>query len=61
MRVNLLDVVTDFKKELTAEWPGKNTLSPISIFQCCLKLGSGNVKYIFLDLALHLTVNWKPN
>ena len=36
-------------------------LPPRSVFQCCLKLGSGTVKSIFLDLAFRLTVNWKPN
>ena len=42
-----LDVVTDFKNELTIYWPGKHILSPTIVAQCCFKSGSGTVKPIF--------------
>ena len=56
-----LDVVADFNNDLTSEWPGSNISPPISVVQCCLKSGSGTVKSVFLDLALRLNTNWKPN
>ena len=45
-----LDVVADFKNDVTVEWPGKNILSPIIVLQCCLNSGSGTVKSIILNL-----------
>ena len=53
-----LQDVSDFRNELTLEWTGNNMLSPRRLVQCCLKSGSGTVKYIFLDLELRLTMNW---
>ena len=42
-----LDVVADFKKDLTVECPGNNRLSPMRVVQFCLKSGSETVKYIY--------------
>ena len=52
--------VTDFRNELTVEWPGNNMSSLIRVVQFCLKYGSGTLKSTFLDLALLLTMNWNP-
>ena len=56
-----VDVVTNFKNELTVERPVNNRSSPISVLQFCLKSGTGTVKYIFLEHALRLTEYWKTN
>ena len=56
-----LDVVADYKNDLNVEWPGNNISSPISVVHCCVKSRSGTVKSIFLDLALRMTKNLKPN
>ena len=56
-----MDVVADYKNDLNVEWPGNNISSPISAVQCCLKSGSGTVKYIFMNLALRLTKKSNPN
>ena len=56
-----LDVVADFKNDLTNVWPGNNISSLTSVVQCCLKSGRGTVKYIFLGLVLRMDLNWKPN
>ena len=56
-----MDVVADFKNELDVECPGNNKSSPIAVVQFFLKSGSGTVKSIFLERALSLTANRKPN
>ena len=44
---SFLDVVADFRYELTVERSRNNILSLISVVQCFLKSGSGTMKYIF--------------
>ena len=45
-----LQDVSDFRNDLTMEWPGKNLLSPGRVFQCCLKYGSGHYNQTFWTL-----------
>ena len=56
-----MDVVDDFKNDLTVEWPVNNRLSPMRVIQFCLNSGSGTVKYIYQGRAFFHTANWKPN